>query len=48
MTRRETIAEWAGSICFVALLYLMYMGLYVMAPAQPSMHSETVYSEAGQ
>lgn len=46
MTRREYVTEWVGSICFVALLYMMLMALYVMAPAQPSMHSEAVYREA--
>ena len=48
MTLRETITEVIGSICFIGLLYGMMMALYVISPAQPSMHSEATYQEAGQ
>lgn len=48
MTLRETITEVIGSICFLALMYFGFMALYVMAPAQPSMHSEATYQEASQ
>lgn len=46
MTHREIATEMAGSVCFLALLYVGMMALYAFAPAQPSMHSEASYREA--
>ena len=45
ITHSDTLIDFLGGMCFLGLFFGILLSLYVIAPKQPSMHSETPHAE---